>query len=384
MRWITPVALAIVAGSRSLCGEPPARQADPVELVRQLGDKRFAGRETAEQKLLALGPKAKAAVRAGGGDADPEVSRRCQYLLVQIRAAERDAFLAGKLDWPGPAGRKFRDLLGEGDDGRKLFAEVLKVGACCEVLDRLADAPDKAPTAYAAELGRVEQAWWAGKSNPGALALREQSERLVSPGEVVLLLLLDSLRKPEDAARRAGTFRVFAVSFANLARGPLQKPFRKLFLTWLERQKESGDLLDGMSAAIYAPIPEAVPIARRVLQQPKASVVAAGQAILLLGNHGTKEDAEQIGAFREDSRVYEHGLKANGENRDLLVRDIAAAMAVKLGGRDPGDFGFDVCKFSQWWSDSSPLGVVSFPTPEARDAAHKKAWAWLDAKAKRQ
>jgi hypothetical protein len=71
---------------------------DAAKLVRDLGSARFAVRESADQKLVALGPKAKAAVLAGTKDADSEVARRCEAILPKIQAAERKALIEGTID----------------------------------------------------------------------------------------------------------------------------------------------------------------------------------------------------------------------------------------------------------------------------------------------
>lgn len=218
---------ALVVVSCVVRAGPPPEDADPAALVRQLGGRRFADREAAEQKLLARVPAAKPAVRAGAQDPDAEVARQCRALLERLRDGERAAFLAGKRDWPGPVGRKFRDFVGESDAGRRLFAEVLKVGACWDAVERLEEAPDVAPGAYAAELARLERGWRAAlaelavrPADVGGERLRQEARRRVQPGDVVLLLVLEALRKPADAGAPARLYELLSASFMDLARGP--------------------------------------------------------------------------------------------------------------------------------------------------------------------
>jgi hypothetical protein len=390
MRCVTFAASVLVVVSRLAWADAPLKNADPAPLVRQLGGKTFAEREAAEQKIIALGPKAKPAVRAGVRDPDAEVSRRCQALLKRIRDDERAAFVAGKLDWPGPAGKKFRDIVGDGDASRKLFGEVLKVDACCDVVERLTDAPNEARTYYASELTRLKKAWQSALADLGARPadlgherLRQEARLRVQPVDVVLVLLLETFRKPEDAGKPVSLYELLSASFMDLARGPLREPFRKLFLAWLERQTEAGDLVAGLDASLCAPIPEAVPVARRVLKEPKVMKATVGRAILLLGHQGGVEDLSRISVFRADARNYQPWQGANGEKMEVQVRDIAAAMSLKIRRRDPADYGFKAFRMSPWWSEPAFYETpVAFPTTEAREAAHKKAWAWLDEKAK--
>lgn len=389
MRHLTSgIILLLVTGLA--WAESPGVNADAAALVRQLGTKKFADREDAEKKLIALGSKAIPAVRTGITNSDAEVARRCQALIPRIRDAQRTAFLAGKLDWPGPVGKKFRETIGDDEASRKLFGEVLKVGACWDVIDRLADSPEEAPKAYAAELTRLAKEWKAALEDLRARQmetktepLKEESRKRIQPGDVILILLLESFRKPEDAKVPLRLYELLSASFMDLARGPLREPFVKLFLVWLERQNESGNLFDGLQAALCAPISEAVPVARRELKDPKPSLSMVLSALLLLGHCGTESDLNLIRGYRDDTRNIQGYVFPNGEIRKDEVRDIAAAMSLKLCGQKLASFGFDVQRNSPWWAEPKfyerPL---PFPTAEAREAALKRAWEWLDERAK--
>src|SRR5262249_18782112 len=54
-------------------------------LVRQLGDDAFVVREVASRKLVSIGPRAREILKAALKDADPEIARRAEDCLRQIR-----------------------------------------------------------------------------------------------------------------------------------------------------------------------------------------------------------------------------------------------------------------------------------------------------------
>jgi hypothetical protein len=384
---VLAVLVAIAASPRGWA-DPPTKDADSVALVQRLGGKRFPDREAAAAKLIALGTKAKPAVRDGTRDPDAEVARRCQDIIKKIREDERDAFLAGRLDWPGPAGRKFRDVVGSDAACRKLYGEVLAVEACCEAVERFADMPGEADKFYAAELARLKQAWKAGLAEyrPADLTnvrLRQESRLRVQPGDVALVLLLQTFRKPADTGGSDGLYELLSASFMDLARSPAHgKPFRKLVVDWLDRQPEAGGLNAGLEAALLAPVPEAAPVARRALKNAEASEAAIGRAILLLGHHGRTDDLEAIGRFRSDTRPYQPYERADGKRSEVQVRDIAAVMSLRIRGSHAAANDFTMFRASTWWSEPGFYATpLPFPTAEAREAAHKKAWAWLDEQA---
>src|SRR5262249_44378 len=115
------------AGAKAPPNHAGAEQvrARAVALVRRLGSPGFADREAAAKALEDPGGADGDGVRAGTKDPDAEVARRCEALFKQVRAAELAAFEAGKADWPGRAGPKFREVVGESAAARKLFAAAV-------------------------------------------------------------------------------------------------------------------------------------------------------------------------------------------------------------------------------------------------------------------
>src|SRR5262249_20487551 len=101
----------------------PAAEAQ--KLVRQLGSPSFANRQAAGKALTNMGAGAAASVRAGMGDADLEIARRCAAIwprLWQTEIARPDAErLAG---FAHPLWARFRKVAGDDASSRKLFAEL--------------------------------------------------------------------------------------------------------------------------------------------------------------------------------------------------------------------------------------------------------------------
>src|SRR5689334_7937144 len=100
----------------SLAAPKPGDEGTPeyktaADLVRQLGDPKFATREAAAKKLVEMGTAAVPALRGGTTSADQEVRTRSTALLPQAQAAgwkrRADAFLAD------PAGTHDLPLLAE-------------------------------------------------------------------------------------------------------------------------------------------------------------------------------------------------------------------------------------------------------------------------------
>jgi hypothetical protein len=285
-------------------------QAEAQKLVRRLGSPDFADRESAEANLRGLGVSAKAAVVVGARSSDAEVTRRCQALLKQIRALERESLTAGRGPWPGPEGVRFKELVGDTPVARKLFAEMIADDRRADVIERAAASPADSARLYAAEVTRVSEAGDAvfakfdGKLGDADewVRFRDEFRRAVTPGDVCAVCFLGSIALPERADDPADVDHVLRASFIDLAGGPLKEPFRKLFVAWLECRKEPKAAKAGLYAALYTGIPDVVGVARRRVLDAKAPAVATGTALLVLGHHGTLDDLAALSALRDDDR----------------------------------------------------------------------------------
>jgi hypothetical protein len=381
--------LTILVSVLAFCPTVSGEEPDPTKLVRDLGSPQFAIREAAEQKLVALGPKAKSAVLAGTKDPDAEVARRCESILPKVRAAEREAFIAGTIDWPAPAGTHFRDLVGDTTEARKLFALMTENDRRAALADKAAADPASAAKVYAAEVARLNQAHLdavaASIAQPAVAdrryLLREASRNAAPPEDVALALYLGTFPLPDRAANPADDYPPLTAGFADLVTGPQKGPARKLFTAWLDRRTDAPAVRCGLESALYAGIADALPVARRLAADPKAGGAVVGTAALVLGNLGDKEDLARLSALRADTRVYLQYKVAKGEDRQVQVRDIAAAMSLALRGQNFTSYAFQATqRYVYWEAAGQPrfMDLTPFQSAADREAALKKAWAWLD------
>src|SRR4051812_30059346 len=105
-------------------GVKPDPQAQ--KLVRQLGSSDFAQWEAAEKALTNMGARAAASVRAGRGEADPEIARRCKAIWPRLWQTEIDRPDADRLaGYTHPLWVRFRKAAGDDPGSRALFAEMV-------------------------------------------------------------------------------------------------------------------------------------------------------------------------------------------------------------------------------------------------------------------
>jgi hypothetical protein len=388
--FLTAATLLAVSGL-AVCGDPPKDDPDIAKLVRDLGSPKFAVREAAEQKLVALGYKAKAAVLAGTKDPDAEVAGRCEVVLPKVRAAERKALVEGTIDWPAPAGTHFRDLVGDTAEARKLFLLMIEDDRRARLVDEAAGDRTQAAKLYVTERARLVAVPMKAPDGillpPGTADreavmafVRDAHREAVGPADVTLALYLGSFDLPTGARDPADVARLLRTSFFDLATGPQKVPFARLFSAWLAHRRDPDAVQTGLTAALFAHIAEAAPVARRLAADPKAPGPAAGTAVLVLGHLGSKDDRARLSALRDDERVFKVHW-GDGVAIDLQVRDLATAMSLVLRGEALTNFGFEPVEHRSWWTDSAAKPFTTpevFQSPEARTAVLQKAWDWLD------
>jgi hypothetical protein len=197
---------------------------------------------------------------------------------------------------------------------------------------------------------------------------------------VAAVLFLGSLPLPDGAADPARVEHVLRASFLDLAGGPTKEPFRKLFAAWLDRRRDPEAILAGLEAALYGSVPEAAPVARRLAADPKCPPRLLGAALTVLGHHGAQTDLAGLSALRDDDRVLRGGRAIDGLVYEVQVRDVAAAMSLLRRGHDPETFGFHTTRWVGHWFGPGrpPFDTVTEFTPDARAAALKQVWDWLD------
>jgi hypothetical protein len=364
--------------------DPP--DAEIAKLVRHLGSPEFRDRQKASVRLLEIGPTALAALRAGTENSDAEVARRCEGLVVQIRAAERDALITGKKDLPGQAGKRFKELVGDSKAARTLFADMIDDERRAAVAELAATDRAKAAKLYRGEVAWVEDVWKRKLAELDGLRLgrdperhfRRASQEAIPPGAVVLAFFLGAYSLGVGEPDAPDVEAVLKASFVDLATLGETRPFRKLFATWLENRRDPTALRSGVDGALFAAVPEVVPVARRPAAEPKAPASVLGPALVALGNYGSLEDLPAISSFRSDTRTYQ-SYKIGNRTLEVQLRDQAAAMSLLIRRTRAQSYGFQHAVLTAWWSDARHFKTAQeFNSDRDREAAHKKAWAWLD------
>jgi RNA polymerase sigma factor (sigma-70 family) len=388
------------AGPAKSQPDPGVAKADPDvgRLVRQLGSRNFASREASEKALRHLGARAAGAVRAGMGDA--EVAKRCKALwpkLWETEIARPDADrLAG---YAHPLWMRFRKTVGDDAGSRTLYAEmVLDVGRFAMLETAEAD-PAKAGDGYAAELKKRVEGLKRGYEEAEAAAgnktgLLWPASGILSRGEFAALLFLGTF--PSTAAvtfRQADDHDRFAHhNVFGLALDPTDRKkseaippvVRRLFAAWLGTRTDPNPIQFGTHLALYHVISEAAPAARKNAADARLDPTARGFALLTVGRFGAVADLALLEKAFSDTRVFHatNDTSEAGQKRpvEALVSDTAIASALHLFGQHPADFGFPLLeKYKARGPDTlAKYHMLGFFDDDTRQAAHKKARAWLN------
>jgi RNA polymerase sigma factor (sigma-70 family) len=360
--------------------------AEARKLVRQLGNPSFAEREAAQEALPTLGARAAASVRAGMGDADPEVAKRCMAIwprLWQTEIARPDADrLAG---YAHPLWARFRKAAGDDAGSRTLFAEMVADFNRFRRLEAVEADPEKAVAAYAAKLKQRAEALERGYQE--ALAKYKHMTGPILPtsghptrGEFVTLLFLGTYpatAKDEGAANTHNNVFAFGL------RTEKTPALRRLYAAWLKTRTDPQPIAMGLKLAVNHYIAEVAPVAVAHAANDKLAPGVRAFALLAVGRFGTADDLLVLKKAFTDSRVFHttNYTFEDGKRRPIEVQvgDAAVGSALWLYGQRAADFGFPIAAMLSNHPDTlAQCSLLGFFDNETRQAAHKKAAAWLD------
>lgn len=362
-------------------GTPEYRAA--ADLVRQLGDPRFAAREAAAKKLVEMGAAAVPALRAGTKSDDEEVRSRSAALLPKAEAVgwrrRADAFLADPAAHRDlPQLPEWEKLTGKSDAGnRKLYADML--AAAGSLLESAAADRKAAGGVLAAKAKAM-------------LAATRGGGKLVegSAGEVAAVLVVQAVlkdRRDPDGADEGRTDPLYLLANPAVAAALDDKQtgpaYRRLVISWLDSRPAD----EHMSALYFAllairhPFPEADPSLVRLATKHK-SVQVRWVALEALGRSGTMAATAKLTELLADkSTMYDNlGNKDTGQQ----VRDCALAALVAGKGKDPTAYGLTSYMSASFWfggtADTVTVQLCGFETAAARDRGIKKWQAEAAAK----
>ena len=139
-------------------------------LVQQLGNPSYHARERAEEELAGQGVAAEAALKEALKDPDFEIRSRARRILKRVRQRAFEARLAafiadadGSRQLTLPGWERFRDLVGDRRDTRKLFADMTRYeGALLSAYEKRVP---EMPELYAARIAWCQSL--TGSGNPG-------------------------------------------------------------------------------------------------------------------------------------------------------------------------------------------------------------------------
>ncbi|MDY3559167.1 sigma-70 family RNA polymerase sigma factor [Gemmata sp. JC673] len=366
------VCLALACGGLAMTGSADAPAAsgnatapaprpvdDPMaKLIAQLGSESFAEREAAEEKLKELGAPAKSALLVGLKSDNPEIARRCAAVLPALRRADWQrataAFAANPDTFKHPVWTRLKDITGDGPDARAIFAELLanerSFVAIIEAIEN-ANAAERLHRTAHARLARDLKDWYAAESkrSPVTALTQWSPERGTYPAMLLLGTFPGTEAVPAqrvrlDAPRDEHT--AWHACWAGLGAehrptpGALGRPpaaLQRLFVAWLGARENPDAAVSGFSTLLMLDCREGAALARAVAADTKRTERARGWALLYLAQGGTAADTAAAVAAFGDTREF-----ASSHERTLQMRDIATAVALKLNGEEPADWGFSV------------------------------------------
>ena len=330
-----------------------------------------------------MGLPVKAVLLEGSKDSDPEVRRRCRELLPAVLEADRlariDAFVAdkdGKRAHDLPGWRRFREVVGNSPEARKLFVEMQKGESCTFLID-----VDKSP----AQAGDLCQA-----------RCQQMQEKLYGRFRTGLEM---PTRRPSPWPRwppscwwrptprcRCPTPTWSATSstsrWRNALTGNQPTPFRKLVLAWIERQLgDDNGLQYALNMAVNLELKECLDIAVKAAKEKRVKGAGLGAVLTTLGKMGGKEHAALIESHLGDTTVIGN-FGINRGSGTTEVRDAALAMMVHMTKQSHKDYGFLFAESNAGLMFNAVF--LGFANNADRDKAHRKWKEWKAAQAKKK
>lgn len=342
--------------------EATAVGADVAALVRQLGDERFATRESATARLIQLGRPAKTALEEGRSHADREIRYRSTRILSII--AELDfqrrlaAFAAGRTGGESdlPGWNRYRTAYGDDMEARTLFVEMQKSEP------ELMLAVDEGVPAVT-------------KTVDFRCIQLQQSQR--SGGQTLNLGSIAALLFAVDDEQVALNFQSVAAlcsfcyqpTLANaIEDAGKRRILRKMLGAWIKR----GDGWTGyqcLSLAMRYDLKEGLAPAIKVLQNAADQPYIRQNAILAVAKLGDESHLPLIEALLEDKSKCAT-QRMNNVTFETQLRDVALAALLILKKLDPREFGFDRLQLNA--TSVFVTSTVGFENEDKRNLAFAK------------
>ncbi len=385
-------ATAVMAAPRSAWAEEAAKANSPAQAsqsvaqpapaenisgwIQQLGDDRFEVREEASRHLSQMGIEIQPALDAALHSPDPEIRVRVRRILDTIVKADLEKRLNAfaedvndtkHLDLPGWA--RYRQVVGSTGAARQLFVEMQRAEP------NLFRAVEEGPTATSQSLEnsitqelvqmQVRQRFAGGYS--------------ISLGAVGAMLFVGSDKQvtlADDLAMQL-VFLTNQPAIQQTMNGSAQAaPVRKILGAWVSHDACVNVLSQNLWLAMRFDLKEGVEPAAKALKQGNQPANIKQTALMLIGKLGDKSNLPAVESCLKDTDICAQGMM-NNQAFQTQICDVALAIAIKLQGKDPKEFGFDRL-------DTNGLpyynpATLGFRTAADREAAMKKWDAWMAA-----
>ena len=352
------------------------RLADPAptkaqrELVQLLGDPSFSMREQAADKLRSQGVAGRAALIEALQNPDYEIRWRARRVLNCVEEDEFEARLAafiadvdGKQQYSLPGWKRFRDLVGDGRDARKMFVQMTRAEA--SLLSAYETKSPELPEYFAARASWLQSNCTSGNSDP----------RLV-PQTVATLLLIGSDETVKDHSQGLSPlYQLLSQTAVKQSIAPPTHPsiLRTLLEKWAASAASSRSSYGMMVALKYDLKQTGLQQATQLIDQGITSTSTLHYAIITLGRFGDERHIRLLMPLLKNKTVCHRWsntqLKKNG-TIDVQVRDAALVVLLRMTGKDPGKYGFKLLR-----ENPETLYYVytfGFIEEEEREAAHAK------------
>lgn len=348
------------------------------QLIQDLGAAEFSTRELAQRRLIVSGHAAVEEVERACRSPDPEIQRRAkatlELLQMENRRSDIEELMAGR-EVPVPGWNRFRKLIGDSPEDRRLFAEMLQ--AEWEIVELAETSPLQAD--YAIFLRAVELKYQIYAEN-----------RSLSIGNVMAMLFATS--HPEiHLTAPANEELQYVLSAPTLSESLVghgsSRAIRGVLNHWVLRSIENRHLSARVRHAILnlclqENLESGVALGVSILRASGTDFLDVDQnnylvfGLLAIGKLGNKEHRPIVQEYFDRRHRIVQYLPGNDlESYSTQLRDIALAVDIHLAGHDPRQFGFP-----QLNSDPTHLFVyrtIGFPSEADRDAAFLK-WKEFD------
>lgn len=372
---LTLISVVVLDTRANVVNLTPEKANEAKTWIRQLGDRSFKARESAEKKLQELGRAGIPLLEQGTKDSDSEVRRRSERLLELAQRSDTEVALAlfmskkdDSLILKLPSFDRFSKMVGKDDPSKRLFVDMYCTeGTMLAELDR---DPKGFSTKFTTHCQKIQQNLYTpwGQANP-------------LPHHQVLALLF--MATDASVSKDIQTFYMMNNMFyqPSVKQGFTDNPnSRKLLMAFLESRNNAQTSQQIFYIAKQMGLKEAVPMALKVIEDKAANQYARGMAVLFIGQMGAKEHRKDLEKLLEDKTAI--GTVNTGTGKiNAQMRDVALASLIMTSGQNVWDYDFPYMKNFRGYRGGDlnlPPYYYGFSDDAGRDAAFKK---WKDSQA---